>query len=540
MGGIERSGGNGSIGGIMKLSLQVRYSLAVVCILAAVVGFMGVAHLHGFRSLISASTYATSETLSDALFEQEKRQGEALAALLARLLADPLFGGKPEAVQHLAESAAAGRGGVYVAVHDDGGRPIAFVRPKDAGAGREGARKGGDTAPPGPPPGQVGRALTEGKTQILMDESLLHVSAPIRWSGRTIGAVTVGISRRDTKAELASFEGYMDAVAETSIQYFLILYIGIALMIVVIGFGIGIVMVRDMARPIHALGRYMRRIGTGNYDEPPPFERTDELGDLARELGRMAQNLKKVAQVSRLATLGEMSVGVAHELNQPLNTIRMAAENALLSRQSSADDPEFVDGKLRLISGQAANMGDLIQRMCIVGRGEGARELIDARESVRDAVSLLANQCEDDGIDLRVHLPEDDALVLGQRNELAQVVINLIGNARDAILESRKEAQGEAQAPPGVIDVGLEVSPTAVVIRVADNGGGIASEAIGRIFDPFFTTKEVTKGTGLGLSISFGIANAMGGTLRAENIGDGATFTLDLPRASRKETARAE
>ncbi|HSR55113.1 MAG TPA: HAMP domain-containing protein, partial [Alphaproteobacteria bacterium] len=365
----------------MKLSLQVRYSLVVVCILAAVVGFMGVAHLHGFRSLISASTYATSETLSDSLFEQEKKQGEALATLLARLLADPLFGSKPEAVEHLAKSAAAGRGGVYVAVHDETGRSIAVARPRDIQASADRAATNG-AAPPGPPPGQVARALKQATTQMRIDESLLHVSAPIQWSGRTIGAVTVGVSRRDAKAELANIETYMGAVAETSVQFFVFLYIGIALMIVVIGFGIGIVMVRDMARPIHALGRYMRRIGTGNYDEPPPFERADELGELARELGRMAQNLKKVAQVSRLATLGEMSVGVAHELNQPLNTIRMAAENVLLSRQSRNDDPTFVDQKLRLISDQAANMGDLIQRMCVVGRAEGSRAVIDARESV--------------------------------------------------------------------------------------------------------------------------------------------------------------
>jgi signal transduction histidine kinase len=513
----------------MKLTLQVRYSLAVVCILTAVVGFMGVAHLHGFRSLINASTYATNETVSDALFEQEKKQGGSLAELLARLLADPLFGGKPEAVDHLVKSAAAGQGGLYVAVHDDAGRAIALARSTDVPAEAE-AATGAAGPEPRPPEGQVRRTLSEGRTQTLTGASLVHVSAPIVWSGHTIGAVTVGISRRGTKAELANIGGYMDAVAETSIHFFLVLYVGIALMIVVIGFGIGIVMVRDMARPIHALGRYMRRIGTGNYDEPPPFDRADELGDLARELGRMAQNLKKVAQVSRLATLGEMSVGVAHELNQPLNTIRMAAENVLLTRHSKSDDPDFIDGKLKLISDQAAGMGDLIQRMCVVGRAGGDRVLIDARESVRDAVSLLASQCEDDGIDLGVRLPEVEAPVMGQRNELAQIVINLIGNARDAILEARRAKPDDGSRRPGRIDVRVEMSPAEVVIKVADDGGGIPAEVMGRIFDPFFTTKEVTKGTGLGLSISFGIVDAMGGRLAAENLGAGSTFTVTLPR----------
>jgi HAMP domain-containing protein len=164
-------------------------------------------------------------------------------------------------------------------------------------------------------PAQITQALSTGNIVSSADNLAVHITAPITASGRRLGTVTVGTSLQATKTDVANFGGYMDAVATKSMRNFLVLYVGIAVMIVVIGLALGIVMVRDMARPIRALGRYMRRIGTGNYDEPPPFERNDELGALAQELGRMAQNLKKVAQVSRLAILGELAVGVAHELN---------------------------------------------------------------------------------------------------------------------------------------------------------------------------------------------------------------------------------
>ena len=526
----------------MKLSLQVRYSLAVVSILSAIVGFMGIAHLYGFRSLISASTLATARTVSDALYKEERKQGENLAGFLARILVNPVSRSRVRPINDLIAAALTEPGVVYVVVHDAGGRVIGGAGPRrgagagagtreQAGAGtREQAGAGTREQDGVSPRARIAQALSSGKIVSRADGLALHITAPIMGPGRPLGTVTVGTSLQATKTGVAMFGGYMDAVARTSMRFFLVLYVGIAIMIVAIGLGIGLIMVRDMARPIRSLAGYMRRIGTGKYDEPPPFERSDELGDLARELGRMAQNLKKVGQVSRLATLGELTVGVAHELNQPLNTIRLAADNVLLSPQADGDDPEFTKGKLRLISDQAANMGDMIQRMCVVGRSEGGRLMMDARESVRDAVSLLASHCEDQGIAMSVDLPDAAAPVIGRRNELAQVVINLITNARDAVLDAALAGDGRPGAGGGRISIRMEMRPEHVIIEVADNGSGIDPDLVERIFDPFFTTKEVTKGTGLGLSISFGIVDAMGGRLEAANSDVGAVFTVRLPR----------
>jgi signal transduction histidine kinase len=251
----------------------------------------------------------------------------------------------------------------------------------------------------------------------------------------------------------------------------------------------------------------------------------------------MAHDLKQVARMAKLATLGEMAVGMAHELSQPLNTIRLAAENTLMAMEQGKSDAEFEMGKLALIASQAESMGDLIKRMCVVGRSEGPQEIIDPREAVRDACSLLAGQFEDEGITVTLNLPERCARVLGRRNELAQVVINLLTNARDAIIETAlARSKGRLQPVRGRIDLSV-LDPGAdsprdgggVVIRVKDNGGGIPPDVMERIFDPFFTTKEVTKGTGLGLSISYGIVSAMGGKISVENFGGGALFTIRLP-----------
>ncbi|MBT7898565.1 MAG: hypothetical protein HN565_07295, partial [Rhodospirillales bacterium] len=264
--------------------------------------------------------------------------------------------------------------------------------------------------------------------------------------------------------------------------------------------------------------------------ETPPPNGAGELGELAKTLEEVSVNLKQVSEVSRLATLGEMAVGMAHELNQPLNTIRLASENAQHAIEDGFSNQEFELSKLRMISEQSAKMGEMIQRMCVVGRSEGPLDIIDPRESIRDACSLLALQFVDDGIIVTLDLDDTPLRILGSRNELAQVLINFMTNARDAIVENQPENMDRNPGTSGRIDVILDSRRDGVVIQVKDNGGGIPDDVIERIFDPFFTTKEVTKGTGLGLSISFGIINAMGGQIKVENFGGGAIFTLVLPK----------
>jgi signal transduction histidine kinase len=503
----------------MKLRLQARYSLIVVAMLTAFAVLMAVAHLLGFNLMIQASTNATSGAVSDALYQQVRKRGEAEARLLADTLADNVFRLQVDRIQAVLDAAAMQQGILYVVVLDDKSRIISSI--ESGGTVKDSPLSEAD----------IRRGLASGTVVLGSDGSTLHVAAPIRIGRRVIGCIKIGISLASTKTDIAAIGGVIDAVAQSGERYFFVLYIMIAAIIVAIGLGVGLLMVHNIVQPIRALGRYTRRIGTGDYDQLPPFEREDELGNLALELNHMAQNLKQVAQVSRLATLGEMTVGVAHELNQPLNTIRLAADNALLSRKQGGWDPDFTDSKLKLISGQAANMGEIIQRMCVVGGGIGAQTTIDSRESVRDAYSLLGSQYADEGINIAVDIPNMAVPVIGRRNELAQVMINLLSNAKDAICESASLGGVMARGTGGQIDVRMDSLDDEVVINVIDNGVGIPADLIDRVFDPFFTTKEATKGTGLGLSISLGIIDAMGGRLTAESNGAGTVFSVHLPKA---------
>lgn len=503
----------------MRLGLQARYSLIMVSLLVAMVGIMAGVHLLEFRATVTRTTEATKSAVAGALAVQLRRQGEGLARFLADTLADPIHGRRAGLIRDLVRAASDQEGVVYVVVLDGNHREIAASRSFDA------YRKQVTGRP------DVKRAMAAQRIATFSDNGMLHVMAPIVSGGMTRGCVKIALTLDMLNRDIEAVGSRMQGIAVDTGERFLFLYVIAALAIVTVGLGVSLLMVRGLVRPIRALSRFTRRIGTGDYVDPPMIDRSDELGDLGQAIGQMAENLEQVSQVSRLATLGEMAVSMAHELTQPLNTIRLAADNALLSMKSTVPDPDFETAKLGIISDQAARMGELIQRMCVVGRSEGPVSAFDPREPVRDAFSLLASQFADDEITVTLDLADECVRVLGRRNELGQVIINLLTNARDAIVANANDRSGSGRPPSGRIDIRLESERAGVVIEVKDNGGGIPADVLHRVFDPFFTTKDVTKGTGLGLSISFGIVNAMGGRITVRNFGGGAVFRVHLPRA---------
>jgi signal transduction histidine kinase len=188
-------------------------------------------------------------------------------------------------------------------------------------------------------------------------------------------------------------------------------------------------------------------------------------------------------------------------------------------------------------------MGDQIQRMCAVGRRDERRITFDPLPSVRDALALHGGGLEAEGIELAVTWPDEtSAFVQGLPHQFMQVIVNLIANARDAIIEQGNTPMGRLRSVRGQIGISIGIDEIGREFRleIADNGGGIPPEIIGRIFDPFFTTKEVNKGTGLGLSISYGIVAGMGGYINVRNGAGGAIFTVVVPLASGAEARAAE
>ena len=234
----------------------------------------------------------------------------------------------------------------------------------------------------------------------------------------------------------------------------------------------------------------------------------------------------QVIQASKLAILGEMATSVAHELNQPLNVIRMAAGNVLRKLEKGKADPTYLNDKLERIASQTERAAAIIDHMRMFGRkaDEKPHEL-DPSVAVEGALHLMGEQLRLAEIEVVTDLSKTCRLVLGHKLLMEQVILNLLTNARDAIQGT--PADGGGKITLAVDDGGADT----VRIIVSDSGGGIPKNALDRIFEPFFTTKEMGKGTGLGLSVSYGIIRDMGGTIEVENAGGGAKFTITLPVA---------
>lgn len=234
-------------------------------------------------------------------------------------------------------------------------------------------------------------------------------------------------------------------------------------------------------------------------------------------------------QTAKLATLGQMAAGMAHELSQPMNIIRMAAEGAQLA---GPDGTKAVDtgAALDMITAQAARMGEIIDHMRIFSRkeDEAAVEVFSPIHCVTEAVNMVEAQFHAEDILIVARYPRGEPQVRGTRVHLEQVLLNLLSNARDAI---RARWEREETARPGriTIDVAVAEPGDTLTITVTDTGGGIPAAILERVFEPFYTTKEVGSGTGLGLSLSFSLISAMGGDLTACNAGEGAAFTVSLP-----------
>jgi C4-dicarboxylate-specific signal transduction histidine kinase len=235
----------------------------------------------------------------------------------------------------------------------------------------------------------------------------------------------------------------------------------------------------------------------------------------------------QIIQASKLATLGEMATSVAHELNQPLNAIRMAAGNIRRKLSQGSADPIYLRDKLLRIEEQTARAAVIIDHMRMFGReATEPPESIDPRKVVMNALDLVGEQLRLAGIEVVTVLPEDCACVVGHIIQMEQVILNLLTNALDAI-NAVEQSEGGAKITLRVFE-----GDNVVHISALDTGGGISDDVLHRIFEPFYTTKQMGKGTGLGLSVSYGIVRDMKGTIAAENIGDGARFTITLPMAS--------
>ncbi len=252
-----------------------------------------------------------------------------------------------------------------------------------------------------------------------------------------------------------------------------------------------------------------------------------DLRETTAEMQRREQELREkqeqLVQAGKLATLGELTTGVAHELNNPLNNTALFVGNAIDLIELGATDQGRAVRELRHALQQVRKATEIISHLRTFGRAAPAScEPISLRQVIERALFLLQETFRVREVEVTLDLGPEEPVVLGNPIQLEQVFLNLLTNARDAL----------ADAPRKAIRISGAVVAGAVEVAVADTGHGIPPELERRIFDPFFTTKEVGQGMGLGLSITYGIIKEHGGTISVVSPpGDGAVFLIHLPLA---------
>ncbi len=260
---------------------------------------------------------------------------------------------------------------------------------------------------------------------------------------------------------------------------------------------------------------------------------------IVRRLERVDSEKESINQqligASRLAELGEMATGFAHEINNPLQVIKSEQslmEMILSDFKESGQLPESenlkeLEDSMKQIEIQIGRCSKITQAILKFGRQKDTLDTkLDAKNFIPEIVSMVTNRANDNGIAIHQEIENGLSSIKGDPAQLQQVLLNLLNNAIHAIIEKHGVQGGE------LFITAESGSNDKIKIKVKDNGMGIDKKNLEKIFSPFFTTKPVGKGTGLGLSVCFGIIDKMGGIMEVESKkGAGATFTITLPAA---------
>ncbi len=257
--------------------------------------------------------------------------------------------------------------------------------------------------------------------------------------------------------------------------------------------------------------------------------RLEEL--VAQQTKKIEQQRALAARTERLAAMGTLAAGIAHEVNQPLNALKVTADGLLYwkERDQEISEEEVFDG-LRFISDQANRIDDIVRHMHeLVHQGRASDiQASDVREVVGRALSLIGQQLTRHDIEVIRQFEEQPTPARLLPSQLEQVVINLLTNAMHALDKTDQEEKW--------IRIEAERREKVCVLSITDNGPGIPEEHLEHIFDPFFTLDDSGKGMGLGLSITQNLVSSMGGSLTVTNAEEaGACFQITLKRADEKE-----
>ena len=335
---------------------------------------------------------------------------------------------------------------------------------------------------------------------------------------RNIGKQIVGLTEQMSKLERRKIKNLLKTT-----RTILVLSIIFTLCA---GFILAAVLGKSIVRNLKILEDHTRKISRGDFVEAPKVSTDREITSLLQALNRMTNELRirqrQLVQSEKLASLGTLLSGVAHELNNPLSNISTSAQ--ILAEEMGSDDLEFKQKLIAQVNDQADRSRDIVKTLLEFSRiKEFKKEKLNLRKLLRDTILLVKGQVPGD-VEIRVDVPEN-MVIAADKQRMQQVFINLIKNALDVLDE---HGHVWISAEPVVSGSGDKKE---VEIMVGDDGPGVPPEILDSIFDPFFTTKDVGKGSGLGLFLVHDIIEWHGGSINVESRqGEGTTFIFWLPR----------
>jgi len=309
------------------------------------------------------------------------------------------------------------------------------------------------------------------------------------------------------------------------------IFLGIALAGMAGALAVAYFLSSGILRPIRRLVDASHALANGDLSQEVTVHGSDEIGQLCETFNMMAESLderdrqlkeymhRRLSQSEKLASLGRLAAGVAHELNNPLTGV--LSYSHLLLRKTGPDSPDRED--LEVVVRETTRCRQIVKELLDFAREtKSERKPGDLNRVIKDTISLVENQVSFQRVQIRAELAPDLPEIPIDGNEMQQVFTNLALNAAEAMQEG------------GVITIRTSVDGDGSFVRaeVSDTGTGISEENLSKIFDPFFTTKELGTGTGLGLAVTYGIIQRHEGTIEVRSeVGKGTTFIIRLPRS---------
>ena len=295
--------------------------------------------------------------------------------------------------------------------------------------------------------------------------------------------------------------------------------------------------VKILSRPLRELTEKTLEVARGSYGAQIELTRNDELGVLAKSFNsmstQMAEDIARLKEINhrlirteKLATAGTLAAGVAHEINNPL-----AAISSLVQSQLARSKDERDSETLRLILSQITRISNVLRSTMDFARPQiPTREACNLNQLITKSIELASFDKQFKLLIITCHFGENLPPMQLDADQMQQVFLNLLFNARDAIEErNNKEIRGE-------IIIETRMVNSEIFVEVKDNGVGISEGHLTQVFDPFFTTKPSGKGTGLGLAVNHSIITAHDGSIRIAPNGNGTTVTIAFPKIEVNKT----